>query len=714
MPRHRPGSSRYESRSESPTWPPMAALEERDRILHRRSPVLRRVLATIAALGLAVGLGPRTAVALDDYVLGSLADGFMPDFDQGRQPGPLVFDGQAFVPMPPGLPNNGTMYCVPTAAIDTVAYLANHGYPAALPGAPLDWQSQAQYNLVNAAIFDMGTLMETHPIDGTLGKGRSGHQEWFDLHLGPDVFKVSSKGAKLSYGPSTWELAQAGHAGQLVIMNVGWYTPQPGGQWVRTGGHQTVITGVFQNDGFFTDTCQVRLRDPGSGGVSAMTQSTFTNNLRTVQYVFGQFSDSDDPIQYYARTMVRLVGLGTGSRVGFIQAIYTVTPLHGVGSNGLLLQILNPYPVGPDPLPLLQPFTPSSGASFASLALQPITTEVLYTLRDAAGGLMPGVRRYDRVSGEDSLALPGVIAQGLTFDDGHRLFALNGACISAHDLDGSSAPAASNCASAPFDALCYDGVRDLVFAISQAQGSIRVMDLGLATVADLAIPTAVPVSGEVFLTAHPTTGDLWLRSSDSATVTCLGFDPGSPAGGGPPNLSVVESFSDPLLIGARGIECDSAGRIYWAKDGILRLHARDLAGAWAESTDSPFAGMACDGNFRLFRATENTTLEERTHPSNIHVLPDTVVGFRRGDCNGDQAFDIADAIATLSYLFSGTATPACLDACDANDDGVVNIADGIFCLAALFSAGTAPPHPFDDCDIDLTEDALDCSSYSCP
>ena len=192
-----------------------------------------------------------SASALDDYFLGSPQNGYMPDFDQRREAGPLVFDGLAWLNDPPGLPNNGAMYCVPVAALDTCAYLANHGYPGALPGGPLNWQSPEQYRLVNEAILEMGLLMETHPIEGTLGKGRSGHQAWFDQKLGPDVFHVSKKSTKNSYAPNAFEIAQAGHAGQLVLMNVGWYQQQPGG-WVRTGGHQTVVTGVIQNDGFFT------------------------------------------------------------------------------------------------------------------------------------------------------------------------------------------------------------------------------------------------------------------------------------------------------------------------------------------------------------------------------------------------------------------------------------------------------------------------------
>ncbi len=86
--------------------------------------------------------------------------------------------------------------------------------------------------------------------------------------------------------------------------------------------------------------------------------------------------------------------------------------------------------------------------------------------------------------------------------------------------------------------------------------------------------------------------------------------------------------------------------------------------------------------------------------------------FRRGDANGDGLFNIADAIATLGFLFSGGAMN-CADAGDSNDDGLVNIADGITVLGALFSGGGAPPAPGpNSCGVDPTDDALDCETYN--
>jgi hypothetical protein len=67
--------------------------------------------------------------------------------------------------------------------------------------------------------------------------------------------------------------------------------------------------------------------------------------------------------------------------------------------------------------------------------------------------------------------------------------------------------------------------------------------------------------------------------------------------------------------------------------------------------------------------------------------------FLRGDANHDASVDISDAVATLSYLFTGGSRPYCLDAADTNDDGSLDISDPIGTLRYLFLAGDAPSSP---------------------
>jgi len=114
--------------------------------------------------------------------------------------------------------------------------------------------------------------------------------------------------------------------------------------------------------------------------------------------------------------------------------------------------------------------------------------------------------------------------------------------------------------------------------------------------------------------------------------------------------------------------------------------------------------------------TDSTGRSKQLAISDGSVCIQPELALRRGDANGDGAFDISDAIFTLGCLFVGTECPECPDAADANDDAQVNIADPVYLLNWRFSAGTPPAEPFVSCGLDPTEDALpECGKYApCP
>lgn len=112
-------------------------------------------------------------------------------------------------------------------------------------------------------------------------------------------------------------------------------------------------------------------------------------------------------------------------------------------------------------------------------------------------------------------------------------------------------------------------------------------------------------------------------------------------------------------------------------------------------------------------------LDACSDPANPAITPlGTSCGdpeFSRADANGDGAFDIADPIRVLGFLFGGGPPLLCGDASDVNDDGGINIADAIYALAALFSMGTDPQPPFPGCGTDPTADGVGCVYYvPCP
>lgn len=96
-------------------------------------------------------------------------------------------------------------------------------------------------------------------------------------------------------------------------------------------------------------------------------------------------------------------------------------------------------------------------------------------------------------------------------------------------------------------------------------------------------------------------------------------------------------------------------------------------------------------------------------PCEICLIP--VRRFRRGDCNVDGKWDLADSASILGEQFFDIES-TCLDACDANDDGKINLADSVLILHYTFDSGATPPSPFPDCGFDPTDDGLDCDSYT--
>ncbi|MCI0387308.1 MAG: hypothetical protein MOB07_00845 [Acidobacteria bacterium] len=184
----------------------------------------------------------------------------VPDIDQRRGPGnsPLIF----------GLPEDGKMYCAPTAAMNWVTYIANHGYPQLQP-FPGNWQlgppgDPGVYNAMSMALFSMGSVMKTDQSTGTGGyDAEKGLQEWLDVDV-PGQFVVSHFFASGSYSPTFADMAISAISGKLVIPVMGWYS-NPGSDLphIRNGGHVVSLVAATQDDAASVDPV-MGIRDPAN------------------------------------------------------------------------------------------------------------------------------------------------------------------------------------------------------------------------------------------------------------------------------------------------------------------------------------------------------------------------------------------------------------------------------------------------------------------
>jgi len=91
---------------------------------------------------------------------------------------------------------------------------------------------------------------------------------------------------------------------------------------------------------------------------------------------------------------------------------------------------------------------------------------------------------------------------------------------------------------------------------------------------------------------------------------------------------------------------------------------------------------------------------------------DCAVGYRLGDANDDGNLDLADAVRTLGFLFTG-ADIDCVAACDVDGSEDVNLSDPIYLLNHLFLGGPTPEPAFDECVAWRPGGPLPCSRSQC-
>lgn len=102
-----------------------------------------------------------------------------------------------------------------------------------------------------------------------------------------------------------------------------------------------------------------------------------------------------------------------------------------------------------------------------------------------------------------------------------------------------------------------------------------------------------------------------------------------------------------------------------------------------------------------------------SNDSELHLTAEEVGPvFIRGDCDGDAAALLTDAVFLLNHNFLGGPELPCMAACDANGDGRVagQVLDAVYLVTHLFLGGPPPPEPFPACGPDLQPSGLACDT----
>jgi hypothetical protein len=665
------------------------------RLNHRTAAITRIPALLTAAAALAAPAAARPCT----WSIGSLQNGFVPDFDQKRQPGPLFWDGSQFINIPAGLPGNGSMYCSPTSHINWMAYFANHGFPALMQGGSSpSWQSQSEYENVTASIAELGIDMETDPSDGTLCCGTSGMIKYLDRHA-PNKFTVSAMSAKQLFAPSLADLAFCVIAGGYVCPFIGWYDVDSGGpnQYYKDGGHVITMVGL---EGWCNGSSrQIKVRDPGSGDSNKLAQAAFATNTYTLEQLPGFFADNDGGggIQvFYQRTHEKFVGYGSpgllnGYRVILPKAGVTLSPLDESLSLWRPIQLSNGMSppthstIGAGEFGRLLSLEPAAepffGIAHEDLLIGGQTTHRVWEVPLIDPAQAPDAPRGKR------LLFSGPDVRSVASGRNRELYIISGSYNAAGGTgpgvpsvikiqDGATAAVAIPSIMRNARKAKYSDATDSLILLDTDARKIAVFDAdnlsAAPTISDL--PSAVALSGEEYISISPNDGSMWIRSRNSNSIYNITFARNAIGGLTVDQLRWI--YSSVALNGAEGLDVQGTSveteTILVTKNGVVAELRRNASGALEPATNSDFAGRAGRGGIVLTRSRTNHDASIMEGPDDRDVLP-TDHNPHEWDCPGDANIDgvvsFADITTVLAQYGSTDETPADANASTAVDFG---------------------------------------------
>ena len=531
----------------------------------------------------------------------------MPDFDQRRST----------------LPNDGRMYCVPTATANALAYINNHGYPGVLGGVK-DWQSQAQYDGISAVLGGVGFAMQTNPLDGT------SMPRWFNatraLLDGEGFFVVSSFQAKSFSGLSPIELADHMRIGSIVLPVIGWYEDVGTDSWARDGGHMVTMWAAFGTCGDPRDML-IGFRDPSSGD-SIFSQSDFTTTFsffsRSVAWRFQRGGESG----FFPRPLYKVDAYGAGD--GFLDGFGAITPMHGLTTDPITQDVSfyipkattdepeemrydsSPWPPSHRLIAMAQGVLPTEGFVLSQPARGFATLSKVHFLNDEFETVDAAIASpVDLVVGRDGsayVATPSSIRRYELTDDG--TIALT---------DSVDLPATP-------DSMFYDDATDELIVLSVADRRLLRVTQDLAIRRNDQVPIGAPLMGDGSVTVNPIDGSEWLASTGSPTLAKIVRGPG-----GRPMLDAQPTL--PGVDSPTAVQFDDFGFLHVVDDGVIRAFQPGVRGGWVDA-DTPLDGEPSGPIFRIGRGRTNHTPEL----DDINRLP-PVPGVGEEDCRADLDLD---------------------------------------------------------------------------
>ena len=426
----------------------------------------------------------------------------MPDLDQRRAAASGIV----------GLPNNGAMYCVPTATMNTIMYAANHGFPQLAPG-PGNWQSQALYNTAGSNLTTLGALMGTDPVNGTGGSGwYTGAWVWL---LPSNKFVITSDYASNFYSPTFLSLSKKAMLGQLVSLAYGRYElRQVVGNLAtvgaRTGGHAITFSRAVANGGVNT----LYIRDPADDSQDLFSQSQFGDKTFAMTDFVAIGSN-------FIRVMSAINYPQNDGLIRFVDGVVTIRPKCGyafTNTDVARIRFFQPIKLLGFTYPDIRDFVSPTGTPLLDVALLP-DFDGFAAIVQGGGSTPNSIHIVDMLTGQSQQVAQLPSATKLHFDRHRALFAIAGTQLVEYDLARSNPLVGS--ATPPFapTALTTSDPNDELVVLSVPGRRLMIYPGSIgATPRLLQLPQNVALAGDGSVIVNPLDGHWWLCSHGSNSL----------------------------------------------------------------------------------------------------------------------------------------------------------------------------------------------------
>lgn len=526
---------------------------------------------------------------------------WMPDIDQYR------FLGGGTL----GLPNDGRMYCVPTATLNLMAYMDRHGYPAMLDLAENEsFYTTNAYIEIGTDLIFMGLLMNTHPVNGTGGaEWIEGTRGWIDQRYDLWQFAVVYKGSSQFDPVGPEDFAAYNAMGCVTTMGIGWYEYLGNSTYRRSGGHVVTAVGVSDPpDG----PPVIHWRDPADTNADWYAQDLFRTATSPAQLEVHFFRTSEgDDIPCLRNRLTAYSGHA------FLESLVAVFPLFGMTSTPDYTQLVLRYPLGiiGDLRPKTTTINLPPGRLLKSVLCN-VMGPSLTLLRPGGAGGPHSIYLLDPITNRLEHAVdvvdPGpwdICRKGcLWFTDGRML---NKGVIT--DDSGIEVDANLLLPATPQALTTLDGL-DLIAVL--CDGSVRVYDEALDLVDAEPLPTQVALNGPVVMSGDPSDpARMLITSFNSPAIYMLHWDAMAR------RWTVEGSIPVPTGAHPTDLEVGDDGHVFFISGGRVFERFRTAAGGWATPRVPLFSPTETFGDSFDIPFSRSSEGVDGPWPNDINVEP---------------------------------------------------------------------------------------------